>query len=244
MTDETDPPLLETEGGALADALADAREDVLGEQELARVASALPFMTGGPAPAAAASKAIAAWKVGALSTVVLALVGATYWLATRPTTEPVGRAREAAVERAPVAAQPAERARTSDVASAVEAEQPAPPRKRAEPAVRRPRVTEPVTAEPPPPPLPPEVPTELELVSAARRSVSTDAAHALALTAEHARIYPDGILSEERDALRIRALIGVGRIADARRQADAFHRGYPHSVHWRGISALLGARGP
>jgi hypothetical protein len=52
----------------------------------------------------------------------------------------------------------------------------------------------------------------------------------LALIAEHARQFPQGSLAEEREALRVRSLLGSGRSEEARRAAAAFAVSFPHSV--------------
>ena len=66
----------------------------------------------------------------------------------------------------------------------------------------------------------------------ARRSGRS--ACALSLLDAHARVFPDGVLAEERDAERALALAALGRTAEARTAATAFLRKYPAS--------LLGAR--
>lgn len=53
---------------------------------------------------------------------------------------------------------------------------------------------------------------------------------ALALIGEHARRFPTGSLAEEREALRVRALLGCGRIEEAQHAAAAFAVGFPRSV--------------
>jgi hypothetical protein len=77
------------------------------------------------------------------------------------------------------------------------------------------------------------VPTnaELQLLRAARQDVTRgDFAGALVVIAEHARSFRNGSLVEEREALRVKALAGLGRHEEAQRAAAAFHRRFPHSV--------------
>jgi outer membrane protein assembly factor BamD (BamD/ComL family) len=57
-----------------------------------------------------------------------------------------------------------------------------------------------------------------------------DAASALDALARHADEYPDGKLSEERDAMTIQSLVAAGRGAGARERADTFRRRYPRSL--------------
>jgi len=61
----------------------------------------------------------------------------------------------------------------------------------------------------------------------ARRSGRS--ACALSLLDAHARVFPDGVLAEERDAERALALAALGRTAEARTAATAFLRKYPAS---------------
>jgi hypothetical protein len=56
-----------------------------------------------------------------------------------------------------------------------------------------------------------------------------DAASALALFDEHARIFPNGALAEERAAERVIALDGLHRCEQARTAAAEFLREHPHS---------------
>jgi hypothetical protein len=74
---------------------------------------------------------------------------------------------------------------------------------------------------------------ELRLLERARGAlVRRDFGQALSAVAEHARRFRRGILIEEREALRVRALEGLGRQDDARRAAAAFRARFP-------LSALL-----
>jgi hypothetical protein len=57
-----------------------------------------------------------------------------------------------------------------------------------------------------------------------------DFAAALAPIAEHRRRFKEGRLAEEREALRVKALSGLGRTEDARRASDAFEARFPRSV--------------
>ncbi|NUO49823.1 MAG: sigma-70 family RNA polymerase sigma factor [Polyangiaceae bacterium] len=57
-----------------------------------------------------------------------------------------------------------------------------------------------------------------------------DAARALRLVEAHAREYPEGVLVEEREALRILALRAGGRSSEAERAKAAFGEQFPKSV--------------
>ena len=72
---------------------------------------------------------------------------------------------------------------------------------------------------------------ELRLLRQARGAVAReDYASALRPIAEHAHRFKDGRLTEEREALRVKALAGLGRTDDARRAATAFRARFPRSV--------------
>ena len=57
-----------------------------------------------------------------------------------------------------------------------------------------------------------------------------DFSGALATIAEHIRKFRNGALVEEREALRVKSLAGLGRHAEAMRAAAQFHARFPHSV--------------
>jgi hypothetical protein len=84
---------------------------------------------------------------------------------------------------------------------------------------------------------------ELALLQRARAAlaVGNDDA-ALDAISEHQKLFPSSPLREEREALRIRALEGLGRDDEARRAGEKFRERYPKSV----LSPRLGAaeRGP
>jgi hypothetical protein len=81
-----------------------------------------------------------------------------------------------------------------------------------------------------PPEAEPE-PEELLLLGEARSAVADrDFAAALVPLSEHGRRFENGLLAEEREALLVRTLSGLGRAGEARRAADAFARRFPQSV--------------
>jgi hypothetical protein len=93
--------------------------------------------------------------------------------------------------------------------------------------------------------LPPETDgtmLELGLLRQARDAVARgDLAAALAPVAEHARRFPEGRLAEEREALRVRALTGLGRSDEARGAAAGFRARFPHSVLLPRVDEMLQA---
>lgn len=68
----------------------------------------------------------------------------------------------------------------------------------------------------------------LTLAHAAYERRNFDAA--LKLVDEHARRFPRGHLAEQREALRVKSLLGSGRTAEAHRAAIAFAARFPRSV--------------
>jgi len=72
---------------------------------------------------------------------------------------------------------------------------------------------------------------ELRLLDRARESDARgDYGSVLVVGGEHERSFPEGRLAEEREVLRVRALVGLGRANEARRVAAKFHRQFPRSV--------------
>ena len=77
---------------------------------------------------------------------------------------------------------------------------------------------------------------ELVVLQPARSAIARgDFATALQAISEHSRLFPSGLLGEERDALRVRALSGLHRSEEASRAVDAFRRRYPHSVFLKSV---------
>jgi hypothetical protein len=71
---------------------------------------------------------------------------------------------------------------------------------------------------------------ELRLLEQARAALAgEDFAQTIRLLAEHTRRFKTGRLVEEREALRIKALAGLGRRSDARRAAAEFETRFPNS---------------
>ena len=80
---------------------------------------------------------------------------------------------------------------------------------------------------------------ELRLLRQARAAVARgDFAAALPPLAEHARRFKNGRLVEEREALRVKALVGLGRAGEARHAAADFRSRFPRSVLLPAISQM------
>ncbi len=72
---------------------------------------------------------------------------------------------------------------------------------------------------------------ELDLLQRAQVAYAArEFSDVLARVAEHGRKFPNGLLSEEREALRVRALEGAGRKEEARRAAAVFADRFPRSI--------------
>lgn len=77
--------------------------------------------------------------------------------------------------------------------------------------------------------------SEAKLLERARRELGASPALALTLANEHARRFPRGMLSQEREVIAIAALRRLGRIAEAEARAARFDRSYPNSAHQRTV---------
>lgn len=74
-------------------------------------------------------------------------------------------------------------------------------------------------------------PSEAQLLSAARAAIGERADRALRLLDDHERLYPRGVLAQEREVLRVRALKAAGDDAAASARAREFREAHPDSVH-------------
>ena len=82
---------------------------------------------------------------------------------------------------------------------------------------------------------------ELELMRSAHNAYAAhDYANALVSIGEHAHRFPGGLLAEEREALRVRCLVGAGRTSQARRAVAAFEKRFPRSVLLQRLQAEVG----
>ncbi len=81
---------------------------------------------------------------------------------------------------------------------------------------------------------------ERGLLDRARAKMAAgEADGALASLNQHARSYPRGLLSEEREAMAVNALVALGRAPEARRRGQAFNQRYPSSIVRRSVEAAL-----
>jgi hypothetical protein len=72
---------------------------------------------------------------------------------------------------------------------------------------------------------------ELQLLARARAALASDPAAALSLTSRHGRLFPGGLLEQERDVLIIEALVRLDRGDQAADKARRFWRRYPQSPY-------------
>ena len=83
--------------------------------------------------------------------------------------------------------------------------------------------------------------SELRLLRPAQMALGQSSfANALALVDEHQRRFPSGHLAEEREALRVKALLGLDRREEARRATAAFRVRFPNSALLARIQAMSG----
>ena len=91
---------------------------------------------------------------------------------------------------------------------------------------------------------PPAVPTgsaEFDLLRRAHEAYAArDYSRALTIVADHGARFPNGVLAEEREALRVRSLAASGRETEARRAAAAFAGRFPRSVLLPRVRKLVG----
>jgi len=81
---------------------------------------------------------------------------------------------------------------------------------------------------------------ERSLVDMARSALARgSSAAAMSALRDHERAFPNGRLSEERDALWIQVLASSGRHAEAKQRAAAFRTRFPNSMLWPSVEAAV-----
>jgi hypothetical protein len=81
---------------------------------------------------------------------------------------------------------------------------------------------------------------ELAILERARDAIAKgDHAAGLRAIATHQRRFPAGLLREEREALRVKALAGLGKADEAQRAAEQFRERFPRSVLSRGMEETV-----
>jgi hypothetical protein len=190
-----------------------ARERDVSALDRVAIRTKLAGTIAAPAPATAA---IAGTKLVWIAAAAIATAAGIWWLTHRGDDAPAPRAPT--IETAPPAPAP----EPSIATTAPEAPVAAPaPQAQAEPPVAKP------------------TPSQAELLAKAWKALPQDPAQALALVELDRRVHAKGELAEERESLRIQALVALDRGAEAQQLATEFLARYPQSVHERRVKAVL-----
>jgi hypothetical protein len=81
--------------------------------------------------------------------------------------------------------------------------------------------------------------SEIEILREAQAALASSPTRALALTDEHARAHPKGSMGQEREMIRIQALVALGRRDEARALAKAFKERHPSSAYAQRLDSML-----
>lgn len=92
---------------------------------------------------------------------------------------------------------------------------------------------------PPAPSSDPGAPTEIELLRDARLALRQSPGAALAFAEQHARLYPQGKLTQERELIAISALVASGRRTAALSRGARFEQAFPTSPYRKQLGELL-----
>ena len=218
MTDEAPRSLRDDPESSplLLSMLDDARaQEGLDEAALARAVARVDAL--GPMPVASSTTWPLLTKVGLAITLLAVLGSGAAWV----------------VARTPRETPPVTTAPSVPLVDAPPEPMPLPPEA---PEVAAPTLPEAVPAEHAPPP------SEGALLLAARVALrSANPTRALALTAQHERLFPRGAMREERDVIAIEALTQTGDRTRAARRAGAFLQRYPSSPYRARVEGLLAA---
>lgn len=82
-------------------------------------------------------------------------------------------------------------------------------------------------------------PSEIELLRDARLALRQSPAAALAFAEQHARLYPQGKLTQERELIAISALVASGRRTAALSRGARFEQAFPTSPYRKQLGELL-----
>lgn len=177
---------------------------------------------GGPAPEPTAAAA-SGLTVGVKVAIGAGLLAAGFALVAAPgmmskTPDPAGPIAPVTVTTAPRAVVTSAQSRHAEAhASSVDSH--APPASRAKPQT--------------------DLAAEARLLEQARAALGSNASLSLSLCAEHARSFPRGLLSQEREIIAIQALERIGRTSEAEARAQRFADAHPGSPHLRLLAHLL-----
>jgi hypothetical protein len=264
MTYDKDPPRLRLSGDPsdpFVRALEDARGELPGAEQLKAIAERLPLFEAPPASFVSMARArLRAKSMQAAAIALAAAVGVSAAVVIRnalPVEAPGPVAPAVAPPEVVTPPVPMKRPRTAPPAAVQEEPAaPEPSEAPASPPVTRPHASGATAAQNAPrqddarpsqgdfpasdvdAPATPE--TEIALLGRAHQALASNPARALALTVQHRRDYPSGVLGQESDLIAIEALEALGRKAEARASADSFRARYPSSAHLRRLDRLLG----
>ena len=87
----------------------------------------------------------------------------------------------------------------------------------------------------------PEKPSEAALLGQAQAALASNPKRALALTQQHAKLYPKGALTQEREVIAIAALKQIGAADQAQERAADFEKRFKGSVHERKVKSSTGS---
>jgi hypothetical protein len=190
---------------------------------MARIGTLPPDGGGGGASAGPSTRSAATWLRIAGAFAVGGIVGATAMRTLSPpervfVERPLPPAASATVS--PPAAEPG--SSSVPVESLPVTQRTAPPRAEPEPVIGD------------------QLAAERALLDVARaRIASGEGQAALDAVTRHDEQFPRGLLTEEREALRIRALIMAGHPDEARARGKRFQEQYPSSLSLRAVNAAL-----
>jgi hypothetical protein len=81
---------------------------------------------------------------------------------------------------------------------------------------------------------------EFELIQRAQDKLASDPARALTILQEHARVFPAGELTQERETMAVEALVRVHRKPEAKARASALLARFPRTPYVARLESALG----
>jgi hypothetical protein len=241
VSDEKDPPRLSRSAGSdaerrLASLVSASQSDVGSPEQVAALETRLMPLIGPPAPIAKVAATGKAATLGGAGVVKLAAAGAVVAAVASAVYFGAHGSHEApATQVAPAA--PAQQS-----APAERAEEPAAPVAPPTESAPAPEVVGSAPVVPAPTVSHERAPSESELVGQAQSALSGNPARTLALCEQLRRLYPRGVLVQEREVLAIEALQRLGRHSQAVARGERFLKTFPGSAHQSKIAAIVGAR--
>jgi hypothetical protein len=241
-----DPPRLSREAGSdverrLAALVIASQSDVGSSQQIAALeARLLPLI--GPAvpvaPSVPAAKVAGAGKaatLGGAGAVKLAAAGAIVVAAAAAYLGARGSGGTKVTPTAP--AQQVAPPTPTEPAASIAPQEPSPPEPAPAPEVvgSAPAISAPAASHE-------RAVSEGDLIGQAQAALTGSPARALSLCEQHRRLYPHGVLVQEREVLAIEALQRLGRHTQAVARGERFLKAFPGSAHQSKIAAIVGSR--